>query len=205
MDHALPTPAMAALRVRTDALVALFEHVRTTRMTGVPILNPALRVEVVGFEALNRTPATDPSACSAIDSIAIKQPHPERSSPAFPPGAIGILITPWFMNLVYVPLLRVDEPDRAGGSTPHAVGSERFEFIAAYEPGFGSFEACSLFSPMFEFADQATAVATAQAVLAELRRAPVAPTVAAPQPAPDGAGRRAFLFGRRATPSGAVP
>lgn len=204
MDHALSTPAMAALRARTDALVALFEHVGKTRMTGVPILNPALRVEVVGFEALNRPPAIDSSACSATDLIASNHQHPERSSPAFPPGAIGILITPWFMNLVYVPLLRVDEPDRAG-SSPHAVGSERFEFIAAYEPGFGSFEACSLFSPMFEFADQATAVATAQAVLAELRRAPVALTVPASQPAPDGAGRRAFLFGRRAAPSGATP
>jgi [NiFe] hydrogenase assembly HybE family chaperone len=41
----------------------------------------------------------------------------------------------------------------------------RFEFLASEEPGIGPFAACSLFSPMGDFPDQETALATARAVL----------------------------------------
>ncbi|TXH61274.1 MAG: [NiFe]-hydrogenase assembly chaperone HybE, partial [Burkholderiaceae bacterium] len=50
-------------------------------------------------------------------------------------------------------------------SRSRAVGNERFEFLGAHEEGFGPFEACSLFSPMFQFEDQAAALATAEEVL----------------------------------------
>ena len=39
----------ARVQQRTQALVRLFEEVARTRMQGVPILNPALRVQAVGF------------------------------------------------------------------------------------------------------------------------------------------------------------
>jgi [NiFe] hydrogenase assembly HybE family chaperone len=44
----------------------------------------------------------------------------------------------------------------------------RFEFIHAFEDELGPYRMCSLFSPVLEFADQESAEATAQAVLAEL-------------------------------------
>ena len=66
---------------------------------------------------------------------------------------------------------------------------EDFDFIGACEDGFGAYEMCSLFSPMFEFADQAGARATAWEILGQLRRAP-------PALPPPAAGRRAFLTGR---------
>lgn len=101
----------------------------------------------------------------------------------------GILVTPWFMNLVVLPA--DDEPPLAVGAVrARNVGTHRFDFIGASEPGFGAWEACSLFSPMFEFDDEAAALATAQAVLAELRQPPPAPPVQA--------SRRALLFGSRA-------
>ena len=148
---------------RVAAFEALFERIAATRMQGIPILNPALRVQAVGFE-----------------------PGPDAAA-----AAVGVLVTPWFMNLVWLPLDEHDADVAPPGATrEHAVGNERFAFIGAVEPVFGRFEVCSLFSPMGEFADQDGAVATARAVLDELRRAPSAVV-----PVPS---RRALLLGRGA-------
>ena len=151
---------------RVQALVALFRHVQATRMVGVPVLNAALEVEAVGFE-------------------------PALVEPGEPPAAVGVLLTPWFMNLVWLPLQPDPRADRVGQGRVRAVGPTSFEFIGAHEPGLGAYEACSLASPMFEFPDQAQARATARAVLAELR-----PPV--PPGPPISKGRRGFLFGRSA-------
>jgi [NiFe] hydrogenase assembly HybE family chaperone len=164
---------------RVRAFEALFERIAATRMQGVPMLHPGLKVEAVGFEP-------DPAAPPARD-------HTGTGAMASVPAAIGVLVTPWFMNLVWLPLAADAPAARVGDTRQHVVGRERFPFIGAHEPGFGSFEACSLFSPMFEFEDHAAARATAQAVLAELRRPP--------EPVcekPPVAARRALLFGRGA-------
>ncbi len=164
------TAETTTLDARVRSLVALFERIAATRMQGVPMLHEALRVVAVGFEA---DPAGD--------------------------GAVGVLVTPWFMNLVWLPLQESAEPLAVRASRMRAVGNERFEFLGAHEEGFGSFEACSLFSPMFQFEDQAAALATAEEVLRQLRRAPEAPA-AEPVPA-----RRAWLLARgtRGTNGGA--
>lgn len=173
-DFTPPASASAAaLRERTEALVRLFTGVARSRMAGVPILNPALQVEAVGFE-LGAAPALEE------------------------PGALGILITPWFMNLLWFPLARSDQAAGLGCGRVRCVGVERFDFIGGFEPGFGSYEACSLFSPMFEFADPAAARATAEAVLTTLRPPVLTAALVTPVEAPPLAARRAFLFGRRA-------
>jgi [NiFe] hydrogenase assembly HybE family chaperone len=100
--------------------------------------------------------------------------------------ACGVLVTPWFMNLVRLPLDDAAEVLSPLQKAERDVGTRRFEFIGAHEPGFGAFEASSLFSPMFEFEDQKAAVATAREVLGLLRPAPAVPS------------RRGFLFGRPA-------
>lgn len=151
---------------RILALEQAFTRIAATRMRDVPVQNPALRVQAVGF------------APQADDAV-----------------LLGVLLTPWFMNLVRLPLGEADAGAHllaVGAKTKRQVGTEQFEFIGAYEAGLGAFEACSLFSPMFEFADQAAAVATASEVLA-LLRAPV-PQEHKPPPAPS---RRGFLLGRR--------
>jgi [NiFe] hydrogenase assembly HybE family chaperone len=101
-------------------------------------------------------------------------------------AACGILITPWFMNLVRLPLDDTVEMLPPLQKAERDIGPRRFEFIGANEPGIGAFEASSLFSPMFEFEDQAAAAATAREVLALLRPSPAVPS------------RRGFLFGRQA-------
>ena len=78
---------------------------------------------------------------------------------------LGALVTPWSLNLVLTP--------GAGDWTALASGAERFvtlpagrfRFIAGHDEDLGEHHACSLFSPVQEFADHATAVAVARAAL----------------------------------------
>lgn len=185
------------LAMRVAGLQRAFDQVWRTRMHGLPVLNPALWVEAVDFERDDDGQA-----------------------------ALGVLVTPWFMNLIRLPL-GLPGPDEAtawpvGDTRIVEIGNETFGFIGACDPEIGPFAMCSLFSPMFEFASQTAARATAQAVLLSLRgRAePVsdigsigsaAAVAARPAPAPVRAeptaavpattARRAFLFGRAAAPA----
>lgn len=153
---------------RVDALVALYQHIAATRMQGVPLLHPALQVAAVGFQ-------DEPEVDTAL------------------PAAMGVLLTPWFMNLVWLPLARLERPDRLGQSSARHVGSECFAFIGMHDEGLGSYAACSLFSPVLVFEDQAAALATAHSVLQQLRPPVVAAVAPVAVPA-----RRSFLLGRGA-------
>ncbi len=121
-----------------EGLEQVFRRIETERMQGLPILNSALRVSAVGFRHW--------------------QGH-----------CLGVLITPWFMNLMLLP----NEGDgwrelRIGDKQLHQFPSGSYEFIVGEEPGVGRYQMCSLFSPVFEFADQETAEATAEAAMQAL-------------------------------------
>lgn len=149
-----------------QALTARFEAIADTRMRGVPVLNPRLHVAAIGF-------------APQIDAAAPEQP-----------GTLGILLTPWFMNLIWRGA--ADGPPLApGASRGRRLGEQTLDFIGADDELLGRYESCSLFSPVLEFADQASALATAEEVL-RLLREPPAPT---PSPRPV-LNRRALLFGR---------
>jgi len=116
-------------------LEATFSAIQRERMVDIPILNPRLQVQAVGFSEWE-------DCC------------------------LGVLITPWFMNLMLLP----QEGDEwaelpSGTKVNHSFPSGTYEFIVGEEEGIGHYQMCSLFSPMFEFEDQAAAVATAEAVL----------------------------------------
>lgn len=119
-----------------------FHRIQHKRMQGLPMLNPALAVECVGF-----------------------RPWPADSDQ----GYLGVLITPWFMSLVGLPCEADQWPDkRVGDKLTLAFPSGSYEFILGDEPGIGRYLSCSLFSPVFEFDSQQAAVATAEAVMTGL-------------------------------------
>ena len=64
---------------RVATLERAFRQVAETRMQGVPLLNAALQVQAVGFAPLADEPGV----------------------------ALGVLVTPWFMNLLRLPLAPV--------------------------------------------------------------------------------------------------
>lgn len=162
------------LAYRIGALAALFRQIADSRMAGSPMANAALRVEAVGFE--------------------LCPPEPD-----LPAAAGGVLVTPWCMSLVRLPLAREDNPGRVGVTRRLALGCEQFDFSGAHEAAIGTFDTCPLFSSMSDFASHETAIATAQAVLARLR-ASVPEVARAPTELPARPARRGFLFGRRGTP-----
>jgi [NiFe] hydrogenase assembly HybE family chaperone len=160
------------------ALEDTFRRVLRDQMQDMPMVNPALSVEAVGFRPWNE-------------------------------HWLGILITPWFMNLVLMPRVSAKwNPIGAGESRHYVFPAGVFEFIGARDPALGDFQACSLFSPMFDFADPAgahdTAVAALDALFDAASRestdvtmpAPVARDAAASAaPAAKGVSKRDFLFG----------
>jgi [NiFe] hydrogenase assembly HybE family chaperone len=156
-------PGAGSTSGAAQALVARYERIAATRMAGLPVVNPALRVQAVDFETL----------------------------PGEPGVALGVLIAPWFMNLVRLPL---DDAARGGMAAAtqrrrRAVGDLRIDFTGHDEDGVGRFECCSLFSPMQDFADMAGAVEVAREVLLALREAV--------RSRPEQPARRGFLLGRR--------
>lgn len=119
-----------------DALKAAFERIAVTRMAGLPMNNPVLRVATIGFRPW----------------------HEEH--------LVGVLITPWAINLVLL-------GDKTAGDLHLAADCRRtwefpsgsYDFMGGDEPEPGAYQFCSLFSPVFEFADQATAEATAADIM----------------------------------------
>ncbi len=116
----------------------VFRRIQRERMAGVPLLNPALEVRSVGFTPWQQ-------------------------------GFVGVLITPWFMNLMWLP--QDDDAWSAlqpGSTRIRQFPSGAYPFILARETDIGSYQMCSLFSPVFEFPDLPTAVATARSVMEHL-------------------------------------
>ncbi len=151
----------------TEALVQTYQGIASTRMAGMPFLHAGLQVAAVGFR---RVEAQNEHGGQAL---------------------LGILLTPWFMNLVWRPLGNGGPALGVGQKAVHRIGQQPLTFIGAHEPALGPYESCSMISPVLELPDQATAVATAEHILMHLL-----PTEQEATPSPS---RRAFLLGRRDT------
>jgi len=93
--------------------------------------------------------------------LAFVNPALEVEAVAFAPWDghwLGVLVTPWFMNLILAP--RDDaawthvEP---GKNRTYAFPAGAYEFIGARDDVAGEYQMCSLFSPLLHFDDQETA------------------------------------------------
>ncbi|NJD07822.1 MAG: [NiFe]-hydrogenase assembly chaperone HybE [Methylococcaceae bacterium] len=101
-------------------------------------------------------------------------------------GLIGVMLTPWFMNLMALPGSDDWQDAAPGQQLTYRFPAGDFRFTAGDEPGIGRYRMCSLYSPVLQFADQTTAEAVAEQILLELMRVP----------APPGISRRQLLSGR---------
>lgn len=100
---------------------------------------------------------------------------------------VGVLITPWCMNLMLLPGKQsawLNLPP--GRQFQHDFPYGSFIFTVARLPGLDLFAQCSLFSPMHEFDCQEAAQAAGEAALGALLASPVPATIS----------RRALLHGR---------
>ncbi len=83
-------------------------------------------------------------------------------------GFLGVVLTPWFMNLIFVPEVLTQE--QVGSRQFLQLPAGTYDFIVNYEDPIGFYWTCSLFSPVLEFEDQQAAEQTAQyALLAVLQ------------------------------------
>ncbi|WP_299629227.1 [NiFe]-hydrogenase assembly chaperone HybE [uncultured Tateyamaria sp.] len=82
---------------------------------------------------------------------------------------LGVLISPWFMNLIQLPGEDEDWTDLVAGEKELvAFPSGEYEFIHNTREQIGGYKACSLFSPMGEFKSQMQAQEVAAAVMVAL-------------------------------------
>ena len=109
-----------------------------TRMRGLPFVNPRVGIEAVGFA-------------------------PWKTY------WLGVMVTPWCMNLVLLPRdpaawrrLPIGEKRR------YVFPAGNYDFVSAHDPAIGEYFVCSLFSPLLEFTDHATARETARLARAAL-------------------------------------
>jgi [NiFe] hydrogenase assembly HybE family chaperone len=102
------------------------------RMQGLDFVNPALRVEAVGFASW--------------------ETH-----------WLGVMVTPWFINLMLVPRDAASwVPLRQGETRRYRFPAGDYHFIGARDATIGDYQMCSLFSPALDFADHESARLVAQ-------------------------------------------
>lgn len=161
-------PAASRMAARVQAA---FERVHRERMTGLPFVNEALRVEMVGLRRWQGL-------------------------------WLGVLVTPWSMNLMLLPGDGEGSADAvpwprlvAGEYAQFAFPGGVLSFLGGREGEAGEFLACSLFSPVFEFADPVAARQMAEACLLALLDPQAAAEQAAAARATPPMSRRRFLRG----------
>lgn len=126
------------LEQKTALLKNTFNTIYKERMFDIPIINDKIDVSVIGFQQWQNS-------------------------------YLCILITPWFMNLMLLPGEDENWDElRETTSTRHTFPSGNYQFLVGFEADIGKYQMCSLFSPMFEFADNDAAVDTAEVAIKEL-------------------------------------
>ncbi len=119
-------------------LETAFEHIYRERMSDIPVINEKISIHAIGFQPWEQS-------------------------------YLGVMVTPWFMNLMLLPSALENWDDKKTGThTSYYFPSGRYQFLTGFEAEIGKYQSCSLFSPMFEFADDTAAIETAEIILQEL-------------------------------------
>ncbi len=118
-----------------------YERILNEQMRGLPLVNERLRVECLHFRQLENG------------------------------RVVGVLITPWLMNLVLFPAEGENwEGLEIGHKRMHDFPSGRHAFLVNEIEGLGTFQARSLHSPMRKFFSQDHARTVARLAMEELMK-----------------------------------
>lgn len=85
---------------------------------------------------------------------------------------LGVLITPWFMNLILLPGTELWSNMAQGDMSSIDFPSGRIEFAVSHDKVLGTYLSAVLFRSVTELADQATARKLAHEVLGDLMKQP---------------------------------
>ncbi|MCA0407299.1 MAG: [NiFe]-hydrogenase assembly chaperone HybE [Proteobacteria bacterium] len=129
-------------RALAEKFEEAFRELHRGRMRDVPFLNSALQVQAIGFRPYDHEVA---GRCT-----------------------LGVLLTPWFMNIVLVPDEAPEPAPQVGSKSVLSFPSGRYEFVWNNREETGPYRACSLFSPVNELASQLQAVEIGVEVLKAL-------------------------------------
>lgn len=113
--------------------------------------------------------------------------------------ALGVVTTPWFMNLIAMPLPGTEiEPVDAGKSVRLNLPAGEVEFIVGELDGVGRVDSCSLFSPVFEFSSMEEANEVAAEIIRTFFDMSALEPTPPPPPPPARPSRRDLLRGKLA-------
>lgn len=150
---------MCELMPRILSVVERFQQIGEQQVQDLPIYHHKLQVEAVGFQRLN------------------------------PTEWIGVLITPWFMDLLLIPdKLEPWDIHAPGKRVSRELPAKTYPFIQGGDEVLGSYLTCSLYSPMDAFDYQELARSAASAALHAALTPPEPPATPEYE-------RRAFLRG----------
>lgn len=138
------------------------------------------------------------AAAVAMRGLPVCHPALEVEGVGFRPHGqrqVGVIVTPWFMNLTALPGPGDSAAWIAGRLTQLEFPSGRYEFTVSEAGEAGLIATCSLFTLMHTFADQADARAAAQAAADALFESPPSPAPTQAAPTAPVMSRRRFLRG----------
>ena len=106
------------------------------------------------------------AAAGRMDGLAFINPALDVEAVGFAPWQghwLGVLLTPWFMNLILAPReVAAWRPLMPGEKRRYPFPAGAYDFIGAQDDFAGEYQMCSLFSPLLQFDDQETARLVAQ-------------------------------------------
>ncbi|MFW2177664.1 MULTISPECIES: [NiFe]-hydrogenase assembly chaperone HybE [unclassified Moraxella] len=140
---------------RVGVLYRHFVAIADTSMADMPLNHPNITVETIGFRVV-----CDNANINANESQ----------------GLLGVLITPWAMNLVWLPTVYQALTQPVGAIVQHEFGEMAFDFIQAFDDTLGAYQTCSLESPLESVPDQEQARWLALGVMSHLSQAMANPT-----------------------------
>jgi len=110
---------------------------------------------------------------------------------------LGVVLTPWFMNIITLPLEPAPMDMAAIGKTVSiALPAGKRAFVVGGDETIGLYKAHSLYSPLLNFTLQGHARAVAQQMLTLLMTPARVETAAPSGASTSGLDRRSLLFGR---------